>query len=167
MAESSPKRSDNSFVETLVASDFGRNRARVITGTQNAPRFSGIFAKSSRINTRIAPESRLLNIESVFYIRRPIPEHTESRSGLRSHRTHEEVRADTRGMGESDERIVVDLNRGSTAVQLSVNVTRWAEENQCLVYQMTAEIVQQPARFLRGALLTPSAFWSRTPSLEP
>ena len=77
------------------------------------------------------------------------------------------MRTHSRRVREREEHVVVHLHAGSAAIQLGVHIGDGAEQVQRLIDEMSAEIVEQPARQLRLAALAPSAFRLRTPAFEP
>src|SRR5688572_7712839 len=77
------------------------------------------------------------------------------------------MRTHSRRMREREEHVVVHLHAGSAAIQFGVHIGDGTEQVQRLVDEMSAEIVEQPARQLRLAALAPSALRLRTPAFEP
>jgi hypothetical protein len=69
-------------------------------------------------------------------------------------------------MRQGDEGIIIDFDRWPAPIQLGVNVTGWAEEDQRLVDEMAAEIVQESAGLLGCAKLAPATLWNRPPAIE-
>jgi len=130
------------------------------------PGIARVFTKSSGTEPGVAAQSSFLNVESILDVCGSASQKAKARTGLCSDRAHEKVRAHPRGVAERDEGVVVDFNRRSATVQLRIDVTRGPEENQRLVDEMTPKVVEEPACFLRRALLAPSRFRNWTPSLE-
>ncbi len=69
-------------------------------------------------------------------------------------------------MGERDEGVVVGLGAGAADVRLGVDLGDRAEEDQGLVDDVAAEVVEQTSDLCRVAGLAPAALELRAPALE-
>ena len=69
-------------------------------------------------------------------------------------------------MRKCDERVVVDRHPFPPAVQFRVHRLDGTKEQERLIDQMAAEVVQQASRFTRIAAFTPTALRSWTPAIE-
>lgn len=69
-------------------------------------------------------------------------------------------------MGDREERVVVGGGAGAAYIGLRVHLHGRSEQDERLVDDMAAQVVQQPADLLRVARLAPAALRLRTPPLE-
>ena len=142
-------------------------RGRASSSVPSRPQCSG--SSSPQPGTGRAPARSAASCTSrpYFDVRRAAPEHSQSRRGLRRDAAHPEVRANARRVGQRHERVVVDDDPGATPIELRVDRRRRTKEHERLIDQVAAQIVEEPARLGRRAVLPPGAPRLGPPSLEP
>src|SRR5436305_4786324 len=111
------------------------------------------------------PERVFLHVESVLHIRGATAEHLKPWSRLRSNEAHHEVRSHSADVRQREKHIVVRLET-TAEVELRIDGGHRSEEYQRLIDEVRSDVVQQPARLARIALLPPTSLGCRTPTLE-
>ena len=101
----------------------------------------------------------------MLHERGAVSEDSETRPELAREGAHPEVRADTGGVLEREEDVVVDLSARPAHVHFGVGAFHGPEELERLVHEVAPEVEEEPARLVSP--LAPGTGELRSPALEP
>src|SRR5690242_5271955 len=128
--------------------------------------FGGLFTPVGAHRPIAPAESLLLYVDAELDVRGPAAEHMEPRTGKADHDACGEMRSNSGRVRQRQEHVVIRYRAGAATVKLRVHRDNRTTEDERLIDEVTAEVIQKPARHARIALFAPTALQRRTPAVE-